>query len=75
MVDMVLDAWTDLDRSRPLGERFTGQIPYEAIVAFAQVEELDYDDFALLKDTLRILDGERLDRIHQKLKKNAKGSR
>lgn len=68
-MEMVLDAWRDLDSARPLSERFTGKIPFPALVLWAQLEDLDSEDFALLKDVITDLDEARISRIFDKLKK------
>ena len=75
-MQLVLDAWRDLDSCRPLSERYSGSIPYTALLAWAEVEGLDYDEFTMLKDVIRRLDADRFDRIVHRLKKPpAKGPR
>lgn len=62
-VAMVHECWHDLDTCRPSGGRFTGSIPFDKLVLWAEVASLDEELFALLKEVIQQLDTERTERL------------
>lgn len=58
-MEMVIQAWRDLEGERPLGFGAVGLIPFRAIEAWADRHRLDEELFQMLKTVLQKLDADR----------------
>jgi hypothetical protein len=58
-IRMCVNAWHQLEGSRHIGYGVVGAIPFESLVAWADVNRLDRETFELLCIVIAYLDGER----------------
>ncbi len=61
-MQMVIDAWRDLEGERPLGFGVVGFVPFRAVIAWATHHRVDRDLTAMLISVIQRLDAARAER-------------
>lgn len=58
-VRMCVNAWHELDGDRHVGMAGAGSVPYTALVTWAETNNVDRENFELLRYVIRELDNDR----------------
>lgn len=68
-IRMCVNAWHELDGDRHVGMAGAGSIPYTALVIWAETNNVDRENFELLRHVIRRLDNDRA--IAEQSRRNA----